>query len=81
MILRDLRGEQKECVQKEIDGREFHICAKCWRPLLAIAERLLENQRRQSCVNGSFYYGGERGIRSMDWPLNRDNLLNRLTPR
>ena len=33
VILCDLRGEQKECVQKEIDGREFHICAKCWRPL------------------------------------------------
>ena len=33
MILCDLCGEQKECLQKQIDGREFDICADCWRPL------------------------------------------------
>jgi ribosome-binding protein aMBF1 (putative translation factor) len=33
MILCDLCGERKECLQKEIDGREFDICADCWRPL------------------------------------------------
>ena len=33
MILCDLCGNQKECLQKEIDGREFDICADCWRPL------------------------------------------------
>jgi hypothetical protein len=24
---------KKECVQKQIDGREFDICGDCWRPL------------------------------------------------
>jgi hypothetical protein len=33
VILCDLCGNQKECLQKEIDGREFDICMDCWRPL------------------------------------------------
>jgi hypothetical protein len=33
MILCDWCGQAKECLQKEIDGREFDICADCWRPL------------------------------------------------
>ena len=33
MILCDLCGQAKECLQKEIDSREFDICADCWRPL------------------------------------------------
>lgn len=33
MILCDLCGEQKKCVQKEIDGREFDLCMDCWRGL------------------------------------------------
>jgi len=33
MILCDLCGVQKECLPKEIEGREFDICADCWRPL------------------------------------------------
>jgi len=33
VILCDFCGNQKECFQKEIDGREFDICADCWRPL------------------------------------------------
>ena len=37
MILCDLCGEAKECLQKEIDGREYDICTGCWRPL---AEKL-----------------------------------------
>jgi hypothetical protein len=37
MILCDLCGRSKECLQKEIDGREYDICAECWNPL---AEKL-----------------------------------------
>lgn len=33
MIICDLCGEQKECSQREIEGKEFDICAECWRPL------------------------------------------------
>ena len=33
MIICDLCGKQKECLQKEIEGREFDVCADCWRPL------------------------------------------------
>jgi hypothetical protein len=28
-----LCGQAGECLQKEIEGREFDICAGCWRPL------------------------------------------------
>jgi hypothetical protein len=34
MIFCDLCGESKECLQKEIDGKEYDICAECWRPLV-----------------------------------------------
>jgi len=37
MILCDLCGQTRECVQKEIEGKEYDICAECWRPL---AEKL-----------------------------------------
>jgi len=33
VILCDLCGGQKECSQRQIDGRVFDICADCWRPL------------------------------------------------
>ncbi len=33
MILCDLCGQANECFPKEIDGKEFDICADCWRPL------------------------------------------------
>ena len=37
MIICDLCGETKDCLQKEIEGKEYDICADCWKP---IAERL-----------------------------------------
>ena len=33
MILCDLCGEARECLQKEIEGKEYDICADCWRRL------------------------------------------------
>jgi ribosome-binding protein aMBF1 (putative translation factor) len=33
VILCDLCGQAKECLQKEIESKEFDICADCWRPL------------------------------------------------
>jgi hypothetical protein len=32
-IVCDLCGQSKECLQKEIDGKEYDICAECWNPL------------------------------------------------
>jgi hypothetical protein len=37
MIYCDMCGEAKECLQKVIDGKEFAVCERCWRPL---AEKL-----------------------------------------
>jgi hypothetical protein len=37
MMCCDLYGKTAECVQKEIEGKEFDVCERCWRPL---AERL-----------------------------------------
>ncbi|MFY9530593.1 MAG: hypothetical protein WBC04_25680 [Candidatus Acidiferrales bacterium] len=31
----DLCGEVRECLQKEIDQREFDVCAECWATLEA----------------------------------------------
>ena len=33
MIICDLCGKPKECLPKEIDGREYDICSECWNPL------------------------------------------------
>ena len=33
MITCDLCGEAVECLQKEIDGKEFDVCERCWLPL------------------------------------------------
>ena len=37
MITCDLCGQEKDCLQKEIDGKEYDICAECWDQL---AQRL-----------------------------------------
>jgi hypothetical protein len=37
MIICDLCGKAKDCLQKEIEGKEYDICAECWTPL---AQRL-----------------------------------------
>jgi len=37
MILCDLCGQPKECLQKVIEAKEYDICAECWNPL---AEKL-----------------------------------------
>ena len=33
MITCDLCGEAKDCLQKEIEGKEYDICPECWKPL------------------------------------------------
>jgi ribosome-binding protein aMBF1 (putative translation factor) len=32
MIICDLCGEAKGCLQKEIEGKEYDICSECWNP-------------------------------------------------
>jgi ribosome-binding protein aMBF1 (putative translation factor) len=32
MITCDLCGEAKDCLQKEIEGKEYDICPECWKP-------------------------------------------------
>lgn len=33
MITCDLCGEAKDCLHKEIEGKEYDICSECWEPL------------------------------------------------
>ena len=33
MITCDLCGEAKDCLLKEIEGKEYDICSECWKPL------------------------------------------------
>ena len=42
MILCDLCGQAKECTPRQIEGKEFDICAECWNPL---AEKLKSKGR------------------------------------
>lgn len=37
MIICDLCAQTKECLQKEIEGKEYDVCSQCWNP---IAEKL-----------------------------------------
>jgi hypothetical protein len=37
MIICDLCGEAKNCLQKEIEGKKYDICSECW-TLSAIVE-------------------------------------------
>ena len=37
MILCDLCNQAKQCEPKEIESKEYDICAECWKPL---AEKL-----------------------------------------
>ena len=37
MIVCDLCGQSKECLQKEIEGKEYDFCSECWN---ALAEKL-----------------------------------------
>jgi ribosome-binding protein aMBF1 (putative translation factor) len=32
MIICDLCGQAKDCLQKEIDGKEYDVCSECWNP-------------------------------------------------
>jgi ribosome-binding protein aMBF1 (putative translation factor) len=43
MILCDLCGQVKESKQREIEGKEYDICAECWNPL---AEKLKGKGRK-----------------------------------
>jgi hypothetical protein len=45
MIVCDLCGEIKNCLQKEIEGKEYDICSECWAHL---AQRLKGKGRLKS---------------------------------
>jgi len=32
VIICDICGEAKDCLPKEIEGREYDICSDCWNP-------------------------------------------------
>jgi len=42
MITCDLCGEAKDCLQKQIEGKEYDFCSECWEPL----ERKLRGKGR-----------------------------------
>jgi hypothetical protein len=33
MIVCDLCGEARDCLQNEIEGKEYEFCSECWSPL------------------------------------------------
>lgn len=46
MITCDLCGKAKDCLRKEIDGKEYDICYECWNPL---AQKLEGKGREKRC--------------------------------
>ena len=44
MIICDLCGHEKECLQKEIENKEYDICSECWSP---IAQKLKGKGRKK----------------------------------
>jgi hypothetical protein len=46
MMICDLCGETKDCLQKEIERKEYDICFECW---AALAERLKGKGRLKNC--------------------------------
>ncbi len=47
----DLCGEIRECVQKEIENREYDICLQCWKAL----EEKLEGKGRPKTTRETIY--------------------------
>ena len=47
MTVCDLCGKAKQCLQKDIDGREYDVCSECWNPL---AERLKGKGRAKNAL-------------------------------
>jgi hypothetical protein len=45
MTICDLCGEAKDCLQKEIEGKEYDICSGCWNPF---AQKLSGKGRMRS---------------------------------
>ncbi len=48
IIICDLCGKQKECLQKEMEGKEYDICSECWS---ALAQKLKgKGRNKHDCV-------------------------------
>ena len=64
MIICDLYGEAKECLQKEIEGKEYDICAACWKPL----EQKLRGKgrvRKEAVNNQQSFWLANSGIKTV----------------
>jgi len=35
MMICDLCGQTKKCFERQIDGKQYDICADCWEPIAA----------------------------------------------
>jgi len=44
MIICDLCGKAKDCLPREIEGKEYDICPDCWNPL---AQKLVGKGREK----------------------------------
>ena len=69
MTVCDLCGKTTECLQKEIEGREYDICSECWNLL---AQRLKGKGRVKSPA--TVFLPPPRPIREDDEPEPPDNL-------
>jgi hypothetical protein len=68
MILCASCGEQKECLQKEIEGREYDICAGCWLQLeqkLPVSAGKCKETKRESTILGELVNSCWRSFRHL----------------
>lgn len=59
MIICDLCGETKDCLQKEIEGKEYDICAECWKPIAYILVGQGKDRRVVILADGGLRYNAE----------------------
>jgi hypothetical protein len=57
MITCDQCGEAKDCLQKEVEGKEYDICRERWNPLA-------QSSRERPIDSGNCFVAAERGQRT-----------------
>src|SRR5260370_15738828 len=50
MIICDLCGDAKDCLQKEIEGKEYDICSEYWNPFTQKLEGERQCEESGNCV-------------------------------
>src|SRR5713101_1793876 len=59
MIICDLCGEAKNCLQKQIEGKEYDICSECWNPFAQKLRGKGRMKNRSRCPENRRRFGAQ----------------------